>query len=535
MNSISYKIIKQALSTPQNSHIFGEFREKAVTVLLDSTGIRDLTPDVYKDYRPVVLDGIRFVLLSLSNRRFRELVEDQLRLPHNASPGERLMQLALNIPMLHKLGQIIARNKNIDIEFRKWLIHLENGIKGTDIESLKLIIDKELSDVIFRSGISIGNTLISEASVAAVLPFTFNDTVAGETGNGVLKIIKPYIPVFINEELNILDELALFFDKNRERYFLKDFRFLETIGDIKYALEREINLKVEQANLKNACSFYKADSHVKIPASYDFSTTNITAMEFIPGEKITDFPLTDKEKRLCAEIVFRTMFCHPLFSTEDSTLFHGDPHSGNIFAFRKDNENIGVAFIDWSLAGVLSIEQRRRIISMIHGLLCDDKEGIFRAIDMLVQNDFKRDSIFKFTVMEEIERLPWNCGDNRLLIINRALCLLDRLAVRGVKFPRDLLLYRKALFTVKGVIQEVYPPFDMEAYMMKYLVDLITKEMPLRSMYMFSPQMDRPYNYKSLMSNTDLFLLINNLFTTFAYSRFTLTRPGHKQKNSLKQ
>ncbi len=48
----------------------------------------------------------------------------QLQLKSDVDTKNRLVELAKRIPTLHKLGQIIARNPNIDPAVKKWLIQL---------------------------------------------------------------------------------------------------------------------------------------------------------------------------------------------------------------------------------------------------------------------------------------------------------------------------------------------------------------------------------------------------------------------------
>ena len=54
---------------------------------------------------------------------------------------------------------------------------------------------------------------LAEASVAVVIPFTFEDPHVGHPVNGVLKVLKPQIEERLEEELDIWADLADFIDE----------------------------------------------------------------------------------------------------------------------------------------------------------------------------------------------------------------------------------------------------------------------------------------------------------------------------------
>ncbi len=93
---------------------------------------------------------------------------------------------------------------------------------------------------------------------------------------------------------------------------------------------------------------YNIDSvKVKIPFVYkNLCTENIIVMEYIPYKTINEIPLTSENKAKivkCINDYFRITFTS-LFKDND-VIFHGDPHSGNIYI--DDDGNIG--FLDMGL------------------------------------------------------------------------------------------------------------------------------------------------------------------------------------------
>ena len=147
------------------------FAELFAREVVERTRPQEAIPEVYSHYQAVVRDGIEFFLSQLSCRRFIDLVISQLKLKSDADTRERLIELAKQVPTLHKLGQIIARNPSIDLAVKRWLIHLENGFYGTPIDDLIKRIDSQLGENGNRDRVIVQSIILSEASVAAVIPF----------------------------------------------------------------------------------------------------------------------------------------------------------------------------------------------------------------------------------------------------------------------------------------------------------------------------------------------------------------------------
>ena len=66
------------------------------------------------------------------------------------------------------------------------------------------------------------------------------------------------------------------------------------------------------------------------------------------------------------------------------------------------------------------------------------------------------------------------------------------------------MLFRKAIFSLEGVINDLCPGFDMDAAVMRHMMALISQEFPARIGNLFFPLADRSENYPSLISNTEL-------------------------------
>lgn len=494
--------------------------------MLNTVRPSDVIPEVYREYKEIVHDGIFFMLIRLAPNRLSSIITEQLEMPQSSSKEERLVRFAKNMPTLHKLGQMIARNQNIAPSFRKWLIGLENSVGKTDIAQIRQIIISELGNNISEFSIEIKHEILSEASVGTVVEFQWKDPDTGISSKGVFKVLRPGVRENLSEELELLDQLACFFNERRHLYPLKDFRFKETFKDIRDALIVETDLGNEQTHLKEAYSIYAKNTELFIPKILPFSTKNVTGMEFAEGTKVTDALMSGAAKISCAVGLFKAVLWNPLFSREEKSLFHGDPHAGNIYSLEPEHGKVKTTLLDWSLTGVLSKLHRANILRLMLGVISCDKETMCEAIVNLSE-DIKDKTFFKKAALM-VSGISESSEYARRRLIGKVFYFIDQTAVRGIRFSTDLLFFRKAMFTLEGVLKDIDPEFDTDICVSKLLKELLLEEMPKRWAYLLFPQSDHPDNYKSLMSNTDLHILALRLWSNLL-RKFYL--PYRKYKN----
>ncbi|GBC63624.1 hypothetical protein DENIS_4622 [Desulfonema ishimotonii] len=489
------------------------FTQRAADELIRLTRPADVVPDIYREYRPVVRDGIRLLFGGLSPERLSLLMADQVKMAEDAPVAHRLTELARQLPTLHKLGQIIARNRHIDPGLRSWLTGLENGIHRTDAGEIRETVRRELGNYMAPFSIRIDDAILSEASVGAVIGFNCTDPASGRASRGVFKVLRPGVREKLQEEFALLEKIAGFFDRHRSRYALKNFRFIETFRDIREALADEINLTGEQAHLSRAAGLCKKGKPVRVPVLLTrFCTENVTAMSLADGDKITEVAMSPAERKRCAQALFDAIIWQPLFSTDAATFFHGDPHAGNIYGVRNRRGQTEPVLLDWSLAGTLSRTERLHMTRLMLGILLEDGLLICEAVRALAGDVSVSEGQVRAASREIMARPAWR--ERRLM--SRAFYFIDQLALSGIRFPRDLLLFRKSFFTLEGVLHELDPDFSMDACVFKRLEGLFAEELPRRWIGFMVPRLDRPEYYKSLVSNTDLQWLFFRLLLAFA-------------------
>ena len=483
------------------------FREQAAGVLAEIVSSAGVVPDSHQAYRRVVQDGTLYFISKLPVERLAGLVAYQIRLDEDADAGKRLVELAKQIPTLHKLGQIIARNRNVDPGVRAWLVQLENGNYGTDATDLCRMIEDRLGQDREKFQIRMEKTLLSEASVGGVVPFGWRYPDGEGEQAGVFKVLKPGIEARLEEELSALDCLAEYFEGRRHLYSLCNLRFGEFFKDVKAALREELDLCSEQLNLSIARQFYRKNKHIHVPRVAPFSCRHFTAMSRAPGGKVTDVLASRKDRQQAADTIFRALVCGPLFSPEAFPIFHGDPHAGNIFSSLGSGDgDFKISLLDWSQTGCLARWWRINILKFIQGVILRDEAVICRAVGALssdapadAMDSIISESVRNVMALEEYRDAP---------LMKKTFIMLEQLSFKGVRFHGDLLLFRKAFFTLDGLLHDLDPDFDMDHAVMAYIRDLLIGELPRRIAALLVPISDAPEKYRSLLSNKDLQMLL---------------------------
>lgn len=492
------------------------FRERAVQVIMDGAQPERVIPDVYHPYRALVRDGIRFFMSHISLQRLLDAIIRQIRMDRYSAKEERLLELAKQFPTLHKLGQIIARNQNISPDVRQWLIHLENGQYGTAPDTLLTHINSRLDPMQGQEAVHIEPFILSEASVGAVIPFKWHaDSPPGEI-DGVFKVLKPGIRENLDEELAVFKKIAAHFEIHRRRYTFKDFKFLDVFEDVSTILKKEVDLVAEQSHLSEAARFYDRSDDIVIPELITLCDDTMTAMGYIEGQKITDAPLTEMQRRDCANILAESLICRPLFAAGSSALFHGDPHAGNILVSAGEDDdarNLKIALLDWSLAGHLTQNVRGKIVRLIKSVILDDADQICNCIRDIANGSSKRGGPRNSALLRIVSEMAASDEDPHFSMLRKTFRLLEHVSYEGVVFPSDLMLFRKAIFTLEGVLYDLHPQFDMDTFVFKYMAGLLAQEMPQRFGNALFLQSDKAEHYQSHLSNGDLQALMMRQYT----------------------
>lgn len=405
-----------------------------------------LIPPSYTLYRPLLADALGFFLARLPAGRREGILGEQALLPPDTSLAQRLTLLLRRCPTLHKLGQVLARDRRLDPELRCWLQTLESLPPPPLGRAFWQRLDAELPEL-RRSGVQVATTALAEASVALVVPFTYPGIPSQGATAGVLKVLKPGVAARLDQELGVWQALGTFLDQRCEAYHLPPIPYGETLESVGRLLANEVRLDQEQRHLAEAADCYRGTG-VRVPCLLPFCTPRVTAMERIHGVKVTKTRgLSPRGRRGLAGRIIAGLVARPLWDQQDRSLFHADPHAGNLLHTSEGT----LAVLDWSLIGRLDKRAREHLVQALLAAWCLDRAGIARALSALLTAP-PREAELRALVEGALARL----GPGQVAGFRWLLDLLDTLALTGVgRFESSLLLFRKSLLTLEGVLADV--------------------------------------------------------------------------------
>lgn len=433
-----------------------------------------LLPAHLAAYGPIVTDAIAFFVSHLPAGRQAEIAAAQAALPKDASAAERLVSLFHCCPTLHKLGQVIARHRGLDSQVRRALAGLETFAPVTPLTEIRRIIDEDLTAHGVREDVRIADAALAEASVAIVVPVTWHRTPSGPPQRGVLKVRKPGVESRLEEELVVLDKLTEHLNETTQRHDVPPLDYRDVLENARALLLGEIHFEQEQQNLFAAGQQYAHRSDVRIPRLLPFSTPRLTAMERIDGIKVTDVAgrPTHRRRRIARTIV-DAMVADVVFSRDSLMTFHADPHAGNLFATDDDT----VAIFDWSLIGRLEKRDCEAIARLLIDAVLLDASGVCAAIDSLALSPANPAKLSE-TVGAAIDELNRGRFPSPSWIVD----LLDRAVFAGATIPGNLLLFRKMLLTLNGVIADVCDESSLDAILLSKGFSQFWAELPRRAL-----------------------------------------------------
>ena len=417
--------------------------------------VEALVPEAYVKWRAPVRDAMMFVVARLSPARLAPKLLEQVELPAGTSPEVRLLRLIAKVPGLQKLGQVIARNQHLRPALRKALAKLENGIRDVKPEDVRAVIQENLGPRLSRFAVEVAPRILSEASVSAVVRFTWKNPDSGRRERGVFKVLKPHIPDYFAEDMDYLQGLAQYFGDQHHNYGFAADLIPDTFRKVRRLLRHEVNFVREQKTLLEAAALYRSIPGVRVPRVIQaLCTPTITALTEEMGTKVTSaaarLPVSGRRK--LAEQLLEALIVVPLFAPVPEAIFHGDPHAGNLLYNNRTSE---LTILDWALRERLGREERRHLALLFLMVTLRDPVGTFNAIAALSHHRIAVTSPRGRMVRELVAGFFDEMPPTQMPSGADSMRLLERVAIRGVKFPGSLIMLSKVMFTLEGILGDI--------------------------------------------------------------------------------
>jgi ubiquinone biosynthesis protein len=196
-------------------------------------------------------------------------------------------------------------------------------------------------------------------------------------------------------------------------------------------------------------------------------------MSLVRGKKLSEaLPDSKKKRRRIAEKIIDGLIARPFWMGETWSIFHGDPHGGNIFL----DEDGKIVLLDWSLSVELPKNERVSIIQLLLGGLKHDTSAVTQALSQLgVATDREKLKAVGSWATEQVRNGVFPGFDWCLSVLDRAI------EFGGLGLRAELALFRKALYSLLTLVEDVAPDALSDSVVVGAGLAKLAREIPVRS------------------------------------------------------
>lgn len=246
-------------------------------------------------------------------------------------------------PTYIKLGQLLSTQSSwIPEPYLRSLEELQDKVPPFPFEEVERILEGELGGRIKKMFRSFDPEPLAAASLAQVH--------RAETHDGrdvVVKVQRPGVGKIISEDMEVLEEVAGFLERNTEAG--RHYRFREQMAELRSALLRELDYRQEARNMELMADNLAEFKNILVPRPLEsYSAGRVLTMQYLAGRKITKLtPLArmDVQGRVLAEELSRAFMKQILLDG----IVHVDPHPGNVYL----TDDHRLALVDFGMVGYL--------------------------------------------------------------------------------------------------------------------------------------------------------------------------------------
>lgn len=368
-------------------------------------------------------------------------------------------------PTFIKIGQILSMRPDIlPPEYISQFIKLQDSAPSVSFDKIKKLIEDEFGKPLNKIFKNVDVKPLAVASIAQV-----HKAILFDGTEVALKIQKPGVELIIEEDLEILSELAHFTKKHSK--LAKKVDMDTIVGEFSFIIKNELDYTGEGRNAERMEKNFEGDASLHIPKIFwDYSSKKILTMEIISGIKISDtealkkkgFDLTDIAKKI-AHIYLTMIYKHGFF--------HMDPHPGNLFVM--DNGAIGI--IDYGMTGSLDQSLKRALLRLFLSLT---EKNVDNVIDEFLTMGVIKRSANLSIIKRDLKHFIKNVYDKPLKDIIAADVFNELMAIafrHQLEFPSDMIALLRATAIGEGLELILDPEFKLmefsEPYFKRFFLD----------------------------------------------------------------
>ncbi len=394
----------------------------------------------------------------VDNFPLAQVFERGCRIVFRGQKGERLtrserIRMAIEElgPTFIKLAQVLSTRPDlIPPGFALELEKLQDQVPPFSFEEVREIMECELESRLEDRFLHFDETPLAAASIGQVHRATLR---SGE--KVVVKVQRPGIRKLIEVDLEILYHLASLAERYiEEAGFQRPTRIVEEMAR---TLEKEMDYGVEATQAERFGQQFQQHRFIHVPRVYrEFSTPLVLTLEYIPGIKITDFPVLDGkgfDRKVIAsrgaDLILEQIFTHGFF--------HADPHPGNVFILPG---NV-ICYLDYGMMGSVDRRTREDFADLLHAVVKRDESKVVQVLLKSLEWDLEPDrrALEKDVANFLSVYIPQSMKDTRIAVILKQ--LVDMITRHRLRLPPDTFLMIKAMAAMEGIGLVLDPDFDL--------------------------------------------------------------------------
>lgn len=354
-------------------------------------------------------------------------------------------------PTFVKFGQLLSTRPDIvPAEIIGELVRLQDAVPPFPGSVARRVIEEELGLGVERLFASFTPEPIAAASIGQV-----HRAMLPGGAPVVVKVQRPEAARQIQRDIELLYQLAELTKDHLGSLVAVDP--VRVVHEFARSITHELDYVLEARNAERFAENFAGDERVLIPRVYRrYCTRRVLTLEWIEGPTLNtiDLETLDPTERLAlAGTLTHAWFTQIL----EHGFFHGDPHPANILVVRPDR----IALLDFGTAGVLARSDLEEGTYLFLDVMNRDIEGVRRRLKRLgVRWPKEKDREVAETLEDAFNRY----FGARLSEVDPGAILHEMFNIiygLRLELPTRFLLLDKSLFTIEGVVSQVYPDFNV--------------------------------------------------------------------------
>lgn len=417
----------------------------------------------------LVRHGLGFALghLGLDGFLADRSTRGQHRLPPPGASVPVRVRLALEDlgAVYIKFGQIVSTRADVlPPAYATELAKLQDASPPITAAEVRAVITDELgssADLLLRA---LDDTPLATGSIGQVHCGRIAGVPAGPspvtgTGSGrpidvVVKVRRPGIVSQINEDLEIMAELAR--RAERASTMAAGIHLAALVDEFAQTLRAELDYLQEARNAEHFAANFAGDPRVHIPRVFWHTTTSrVLTLERISGIKVNDAAAL-REAGIDAGQLARRACDVLLQMVFEDGFFHADPHPGNFFV--EDDGRLGI--IDFGMVGQISDAMRDQLVRMLLAVVEQDAARLTSALVRLCGAEPDGFGALQSSLARLVDRYAGRplAEIPTVAVVTEVAGLLRE---HRLRLPRETALMLKMLVMADGLGKQLDPAFEL--------------------------------------------------------------------------